>query len=414
MSSLVQLPRQARKLRSPQHRWHVRQVPFAIQPIFIAPVLPGETLKSAVFQARVVTDPIVNPLIGWWQEYYFFYVSHRNLEVQALLDMMINPDIDLSAYADTTVDFNYYHRGVGINWLKRCTEKIVDHYFRDEGDAASKYMINGLYGAKVQQESVFDSIATAAEEAAGDLNVDLNADSTIKASEVEIALRTWKFLRDQNLTEMTYEDYLRTYGVKVAREASNIPELIRYVREWTYPANTVDATGAMTSVCSWGISERLDKDRFFKEPGFIVGYSLTRPKVYLGMQSAAGASLLQNAYSWLPAIMRDDPATSLRQIATAAGSIMSSGPDGFWIDVRDLFMYGDQFLNFSPTATDANCVALPTANLSNLRYPTKAMVDTLFKVAANDLVRQDGVISLNILGNQTDTTPRGSTLGFTM
>ena len=40
-----------RKLRSPDHSWLLRQRPFVITPCLIAPVLPGETLKSATFQA---------------------------------------------------------------------------------------------------------------------------------------------------------------------------------------------------------------------------------------------------------------------------------------------------------------------------------------------------------------------------
>ena len=48
-----------RKLRSPDHSWLLRQRPFVITPCLIAPVLPGETLKSATFQARCVTEPLL-------------------------------------------------------------------------------------------------------------------------------------------------------------------------------------------------------------------------------------------------------------------------------------------------------------------------------------------------------------------
>ena len=72
-------PRVGRKLRSPIHRFHLRHYPFQLQPFMLAPVIPGETMKNLLLQARVVTDPIKNGLIGWWQEYYFFYVKHRDL-----------------------------------------------------------------------------------------------------------------------------------------------------------------------------------------------------------------------------------------------------------------------------------------------------------------------------------------------
>ena len=204
----------------------------------------------------------------------------------------------------------------------------------------------------------------------GDINVDLNDNSTITASEVQRALMQWEFLRANNLTEMTYEDYLRSYGVRVQEEVTNVPELIRYTREWSYPTNTINPTdGTPTSAVSWAVSERADKDRFFKEPGFIVGLSLIRPKVYLSEQRCAAIGLLSDAYAWLPAIMRDDPSTSIRQIAAGAGSIWPDQSAAFWVDIRDLFLYGDQFVNFSLSATDAGFVALPSAKDRELRYP---------------------------------------------
>jgi len=60
----IDLPRVGRKLRAPQHHWSLRHVPFALQPFCIAPVLPGETMKNALLQARAVTMPIKSPLVG--------------------------------------------------------------------------------------------------------------------------------------------------------------------------------------------------------------------------------------------------------------------------------------------------------------------------------------------------------------
>ena len=50
------------------------------------------------------------------------------------------------------------------------------------------------------------------------------------------------------------------------------PELITYSKEWTYPSNTIDTTsGAARSAVSWAVQLKADKDRYFKEPGFLVG-----------------------------------------------------------------------------------------------------------------------------------------------
>ena len=218
---------------------------------------------------------------------------------------------------------------------------------------------------------------------------------------------------------MSYEDYLRTYGVKVDDpETVARPELLRYIREWSYPTNTVEATtGVPSSAVSWALSERMDKDRFFKEPGFIVGVTCARPKIYFSLQRTAGVNLLDDAYAWLPALMRDDPATSLKRLASNADSIITtSGNAEFVLDIKDLFVYGDQFVNFDIDAgtADGSYVALPSAGLEK-RYPTETDINGLFVGGTpTALVKQDGVARFSILGGLDDTTPRGSTTGVVL
>ena len=74
----TQANRVGRVQRHPKHTFHLFTRPYQIQPFLIAPVLAGETMKNLLLQARVVTDPVQNRLIGWWQEYYFFYVKARD------------------------------------------------------------------------------------------------------------------------------------------------------------------------------------------------------------------------------------------------------------------------------------------------------------------------------------------------
>ena len=45
--------RQTRTMRSPKHTFNLVTRPWQIQPFMIAPVLPGETLKSLTMQARM-------------------------------------------------------------------------------------------------------------------------------------------------------------------------------------------------------------------------------------------------------------------------------------------------------------------------------------------------------------------------
>lgn len=398
--------------RYPTHTHHVRHKPWCITPFMIAPVLPMETLKRGVLQSRVVTDPIVNPLIGWWIEYYYFYVKHRDLDDRDdFTAMMLDHDYDLSTNPghDAAVE-KHYHQAAAVDWVGKCLKRVVEEYFRNEGETWNTNMIDGLPVASIGQQTWLDSVAN--DNATTDPDIDLTdvgspGGAAVTASEIEDAMRTYNFMRHQGLINMSYEDFLATYGVRTEKVELHKPELLRYVRDWTYPTNTVDATdGSPSSACSWSVRETMDKDRLFKEPGFILGVTVARPKVYLSGQTASAIRLLDNAFSWLPALLRDDPMTSLKEVA-ASGPPLDNNTLAYWVDVRDLFMYGDQFINFATTETDAGLVALPTAGLEK-RYATETDADALFAAtqpSTLDYVRQDGVTTLNILGTQEDHTP---------
>lgn len=422
--SVVNSARVNRKTRSPQHTWAVKQRPFVITPFMIAPVLPGETLKAGVFQARIVSDPLstsrFSSITGWWMEHYVFYVKHSHMpHAEQFRDMMINPTASMAAAADATVDSTWYHPGSGINWVKECLIPVVEAYFRDEGDLWNAYVVDGEPIARLNGNGVFDSVATAIENTTNDLNLDTNADGTIKASEAAKALMMWEYLRANNLTEMTYEDYLRTFGVRVDPVLdAGVPELLRYSREWQYPNNVVDPiSGIPVPGLSWGINDRMDKDRYFKEPGFIFGVSVARPKLYLGNQRGPAVHLMQDGVSWLPIMLRDQDFASMKQVTKAGSILPTAAADGFWVDIADIFMHGDQFFHNTVAATamptGGPIVGLPDTAL-NARYPSEAMIDGLFKDSANNTIYQDGVMRLSILGTLTDTTPRGSVVGLNL
>lgn len=399
------MPASGRRYRRPQYPFYMKQRPWEVVPFLLAPVLPGETMKDALFQSRVVTDPIKNRLVGWWTEYYFFYVRLRDLAGAADFEqMMLDPDKDMTAHM-TAASAPYFHNG-SINWRKMATDKIVEHYFRADDETLVQDAGFDYLHASIDQTSVLDSAIRDADFIGdADLNVNLNADANIMASEVDKAMRMWQFARTNELTDMDFDDYLRTFGIKVAPAESDKPELLRFVRDWQYPSNTVDPTnGAAVSAVSWSVRDKISKDRFFKEPGFIVGLSLCRPKIYLGTHVGSFASRMDDALAWLPAIMRDDPYTSLRKFASATNSPLSGQATDYWVDIKDLFLYGEQFTNDMTTAPKA---ALPTASLQK-RYASLADAKGLFvgnDVSGLQYVRQDGVINLHILGNMTDTTP---------
>lgn len=414
-SIMPEVGRNSRRNRYPAHTFHVRHQPYQIQPFMIAPVLPGETMKNLLMQARAVTQPVKNPIIGWWLEHYFFYVKHRDLENPEFEEMVLNPAWDRSAVETAGgANASMYFAGDGIYWQKLCLDKVVEHFFRNEGELVYDHAIDGIPIASIKGNSWLDSVIYESDFQTNDVNVDLNADSDIMASEVDEAMRQWQIARMHNLTELDYDDWLRAFGIRRAVAEKHVPELLRQTSSWQYPSNTINPTnGTPTSAVSWSIAERADKARFFPEPGFILGVSVLRPKVYLKNQTGAAAWYFRDIFTWLPKVIGGDIGASMRHIQdafTAGTPDVIKGPlagvtEDYWVDVRDLLIYGDQFFNFELSSTSNGLVALPTANMEK-RYVTEADVDALFVGGdGQDFVHQDGVVNLAIAGSQIDHTP---------
>lgn len=393
--------RQGRATRKPVHNFNLESRPFQIQPMLIAPVLAGETLSNLLLQSRVVTSPLKNPLIGWWKEYYFFYVKLRDMTARdTWMDMLIDPNKSVAANYSSP-NLKHYHRATRIDWVKACLEVVTNEYFRAEGEtyATAAGLLDTLPLAAVNFNGITDSAIPDASYLRPDVNVDLNLNTTITASEVDKALRDYQWLRSNGVTDVSYQDYLAYHGIEWREDDPHIPELVRYVREWTYPTNTVNpSTGVPSSACSWAIQERGDKDRFFREPGFLFGVTVTRPKVYMRNITGNVADFMENSLHWMNAVLDDDPHTSMQKY-TSASAVLASTTGDYWVDMKDYFLYGDQFLNYDPTtATGKNIMAMPGAALfSSKRYAASADIDALFAAAAPaNLVQEDGIVSLTI------------------
>lgn len=393
--------------RKPVHNFNLESRPFQIQPMLIAPVLAGETLSNLLLQSRVVSSPLKNPLIGWWKEYYFFYVKLRDFTARdAFMDMLIDPNKVMSGQY-SAVNLKHNHQEAIINYVDKCLEVVTNEYFRAEGEtyATAAGLLDTLPLASINFNGLTDSAILDSAYLRPDVNVDLNANATITASEVDKALRDYQWLRSNGVTDVSYEDYLRYHGIQWKEDDPHIPELVRYVREWTYPTNTVNpSTGVPSSAVSWAIQERADKDRFFREPGFLFGVTVTRPKVYLRNLKGNMSDFLSGALHWMNAVLDDDPHTSMQKYTAFTGPMKVTSAD-YWVDWKDLFMYGDQFINYDPTtATTKNVVAMPTATIgATKRYPTSADVDGLFAAAPPaNIIQEDGIVSLTIKSRLRD------------
>lgn len=411
-----------RRPRRPEHAFNIRSKPYEITPFCIAPVLPGETLQNVMWQARVVTDPVKNRLVGWHKEYYWFYVPHLAMAEEdpsgLLRAMMLDPTTDVSTLKRAANIPKWYTYKGGMNFVEMCQKAVVREFFRDE-DELLVPLLEDYHAAQINQRNAWQSVKL---ESAGQDDMELpgvdqlEEDGIIPGMTAEYA--QWELMRDAGMTDMDYDDFIRSYGVDVpkSQEIENVeetrfrPELIRFTRNWQYPSNTIDPTdGSATSAVSWSIAERADKKRFFKYPGFIFGVTITRPKLYLGNQKGAAVGFLQDAYAWLPAVLHGHVYASIKEITDSA----TDGPfqnqlEDYWFDCKDLFLHGDQFINYTPDVVNGHAIALPGAaaigTAFDNKYPTAAMVDDLFVTPGTDYVREDGIAMLNILGKLSETT----------
>lgn len=396
--------------RYPQHPFHIEQYPWAITPFLIAPVLPGETMTNLQLQSRAVSDVVKNRLVGWWLEHYFFYVKHRDLDDRdAFVQMMLDPAWSSAAVDDPTANQLYYHAANtsgNINWVKLCFQRVVEEYFRD-GEAWNTHTVKSQPAAMITGKNVLSSMVPFSDLDFPDVDVDANADDTVTIGEIDRARIQYDFLKANYAVDISYEDFLRSYGVSIpSAEELHKPELIRFTRSWQQPVAAINpSTGAAAAAVVWDIQERADKDRFFKEPGFIFGVTVARPKVYLSGQKGSLTAAMKTAYSWLPAVLTNDLRTSLVNIPDSdiLGDVTDAG--GAWVDIRDLLLYGEQFTNITLTDAASSFVALPDAGLNQV-WPADADIDGLFTGAANSArrVRQEGIVSINIRSRQIDQT----------
>jgi len=398
-----------RVLRRPKHKFRLNAQPYAITPFMLAPVLPGETFTGMFVEAREVSQPVKSSIIGWSSEWFYFYVRIRDLDDSDTLDdLFTEPAASLSGLHEAA-DAKYYHRANSINYTRRALKRVTETYFRDEGEAWNVATIDGYPAAQVKDQGWMDTLIdnTVMPAGVGNPAVDPTTPGAL-----DRMMDAYEYLRSMSLMDMEFEDYLRTFGVVVPKEVNRRPQLLHSWREFQYPSNTVEpTTGVPSAALSWvHKSAYKGKPMMFKEPGFILGVHVLRPKLYFGRQYGALSHHLDQGLSWLPAIMRDSPETSLREFSGGAGgngplSNGTVGPtNGYWVDMRDLFLYGDQFTNAA--LTDSNFVALPSAALGS-KYASQADVDGMFVgvTAATRNVQSDGFTNLSIKGMQRDNTP---------
>lgn len=87
---------------------------------------------------------------------------------------------------------------------------------------------------------------------------------------------------------------------------------------------------------------------------------------------------------------------------------MGAYTEDYWVDMRDLFIHGDQFVDNIQDITNpsntAGQVPFPFAN--STKWVNRDVVNGLFIGQTDEFrcIRQDGILQATILGTQTDAT----------
>lgn len=410
-----------RKSRRPRHTFHIKVKPWQLQPFAIMPILPGDTVQSLNHQSRCISDPIVNRTIGWHAEYYYAYVPHAAMpggtHFQA---MMLDSSYDTSSQ-NVAANVKTYHGWSTIDWTMQALQTCVEEWFRFEGESfnTGETSIDGVphcglidkhwLQSAVKVSDVGETIDVLPGDTPGDRdqNVPDHLDPAFVA-----AFAAWQDMVEQQQADLTYDDFLRTHGIirpQVVQDAK--PEMLKIWKDWTYPVSAIDPTdGSAASAVQWSSAFRVASEKFFfKEPGFLIGFQCIRPKLYRANQVGSAVDLMNDALTWLPPALRDEVYTSLIKADEINGPLdIATFAEDYWIDIKDLLLYGDQFVNIDVTSgTVPHFAGIPKADFSR-RFPGTQALDALFVNAVggfNQLVT-DGVVSASIMSRVgPDTTP---------
>lgn len=401
-----------RNARRPRHDWFVRFKPHQYQPVFCVPVGAGDSLKKLRFEARVLTDPLIGQVSGWWAELFVFYVRMSTLdEADAARRLVTTRDDNLDGLITAAQSPNWtFHSGDGPDWLFMASKPILRTYFRRDDEDWNAVTIDGVPSVAVHGKTWMDALVPTAS-ISGDLET---------SDDYEARWEAYQDMRKQGLPDLSFPEFLRSQGIAVPDqldepvEQFRRPELIRFVRQFTYPANTINpsSAGQQVSAASWVLAERLDRPIFCDEPGFLVGVQVVRPKWYRTGQTGHASAYLRDARSWIPQELLDAPQESLLTYVSdtpgtnpVAGGSLDVDYD-YTVDANGIFVLGDTFMR--DTTGFAPELALPATGDSDLNciYPDLTSVNALFAVQPDNggdglrSVMSDGTCTLTLTGRR--------------
>lgn len=413
---------QPRAGRYPSNPFNLVFRPFEIQPCLLHPVLPGETLKAALWQSQLWSDPLLSIAknTGWTFEGFLFYVPWECLpgwELAAdglgrdMRDMMVTGESLTPNQDPDGLTWTYCPPG-GVDFVLEATKRVVECYFRDEGEAWNVSLSSGgAPHAKMKGRGgrdVMDKLTLASAYADRRQPLDYDGSGTVTVDDMILAMMEAGAKADGPMTDMDYEDWVRAAGGRVSdgarepdRDSYHEPELLTEFREFAYPTNTVEPTTGVPAVAvGWRTVKSMKKAFRFPTWGWIFGCVVCRPKFYYKNQLGLFADMMQTRDNWFPPNLDGRQYEPHLLIDDATGPLkvtMDTGDVDYLVDLRDLLNYGEQFINYVPTGANAPMAALPASNGAR-HYPSAADATSVFTDAAGGRIRADGIISLSIAG----------------
>lgn len=398
MLNLENLQKTDRVNRNPKHTFVVTQASFAIQPFMLARVLPGESLKNLRFEARTRMTNALSPIIGFTQQYFFFYVRASDLALDYFRDMFVDEQnrglAATQAVEEPGGRVQTYCAAGGIDWSYRALEMITKHYFRDQDEAWTIAMnSHGVPIAQIRESTWMDSLIREA-----DLPEGAALSTATDAGDLDRLMDMFSQLRALGIANMTYEDWLRSNGINIPEKDENKPKLLTVFRDFKYPSNLVDSDGGPAFGYSNVVSDSFNKPCFFKEPGFLVGLSVIRPKTYFNNLKGSLAGFADRAWDWAPNYLREMPETTLKSFPAATGPITGATVP-YVVDMRDDLIHGDQFIYDPNGVIVGEEILLPDLTSMKYKYPTSVQA---LAITGGSMFQTDGVCSLTISGFERD------------
>lgn len=396
-----------RKTRTPSFPIQGGFQPMGMYPNFFTPVLPGETLERHTLKNTIVSAPVKSPLSGAWAETWLFYVKITDIDPD-LGEMFIGSLTDSTDFQAAADRPRYFTKQGQIDWAYLASKAVHDAFFVNEGETTVMHP-DGVPMIKRINTDAFESMLHVVE-APGSAPV-----GPFEGEEISDQLYAFMRMRQMGMGITSYEDYLKTYGLKgkAAVVKRGEPELLSYRRYWTLPSNVISPEdGSPVGAWYWRLDEKNEKSKRFSEPGFIIGYQAVRPKLLDANITTSVSASLWGFQDWLPSYTLNDPAAGLKTLDPMTQEWVTrpaSATKEVIFDHRDLHAHGEQMRNgggrfTAPTSSYRNWADDATAPELRGEYVTPADLTALWASETVTGLDYDGIVSLVIKGHVVDNT----------